>query len=452
MEALFEKVKAACKQRLPEHTYKMWIEPIRFSGSDEDRIILSAPNVYIKKRLLDQYADLIQLELLNAAGKNISFQVDILNHKNKLESPNVNLLGRGPIQLGLPHLSIKPYSGRLLRRDFTFDQFVVSGNNDFAFSAALAHATRKQVDQPSLLLLSHTGMGKSHLAQAVGHHILSERPDERVFYLTAEDFTNEMVNSIRQGSIDQFKKKYRDQCDILLIEDIHFLSGKVKTQDELSATLDYLNDTGKKVIFSSCYAPVEIPKISDHLRSRLSSGLITRIESPSFRTRVRILQKKAKAKGIQLPMEVCHYLAGELSENIRQLESGLIGVATKSSLLGIEIDLNLAESVVKHIACQRESISIDSIKALVCRQYGISEKDICSKSRKQEITRPRQIAMYLTRKYTDSPLQTIGQSYNRYHATVLHAVNTIELEIKGNSVVKQQIELLSNKLEQGNRS
>jgi chromosomal replication initiator protein len=448
MEALFEKVKAACKKRLPAHSFQMWIEPIKYSNSDSNRITLSAPNFYLKKRLQGQYADLILSELKNVTGNAYTLQVEILDGKGKSTLEPTGLLPKSPIQLGLPNIQIRPHCGRLLRRDFTFDQFVVSGNNDFAFSAALAHATRKQTDQHTLMLLAQTGMGKSHLSQAIGHHILSEQPEERVFYMTAEDFTNEMVQSLRHGSIDQFKKKYRDQCDILLVEDVHFLSGKTRTQDELSATLDYLHDTGKKIIFSSCYAPVDIPKISDQLRSRLSSGLITRIESPSFRTRVRILQKKAKAKGVNLPVEVCHYLAAELSEDVRQLESGLIGVTAKSSLLGKEIDLKLAESVVRDIAHQRKRITIDSIKDLVCTQFGISVKDISSKSRKQQITRPRQIAMYLSRKYTDTPLQAIGQSYNRYHATVLHAINAVELEIKESSALKHQVELLANKIEQ----
>jgi chromosomal replication initiator protein len=426
----------------------MWIEPIQYSNSDSNQITLNAPNFYLKKRLQGQYADLILSELKNATGNNFTLQVEILDSKGKSASEPTTPQHNGPIQLALPNIQFRPHCGRLLRRDFTFEQFVVSGNNDFAFSAALAHATRRQTDQHTLMLLSQTGMGKSHLSQAIGHHILTERPEERVFYMTAEDFTNEMVQSLRQGSIDQFKKKYRDQCDILLVEDVHFLSGKTRTQDELAATLDYLHDTGKKIIFSSCYAPVEIPKISDQLRSRLSSGLITRIESPSFRTRVRILQKKAKAKGVTIPVEVCHYLAAELSEDVRQLESGLIGVTAKSSLLGKEIDLKLAESVVRDIAHQRRNITIDSIKELVCAQFGISVKDISSKSRKQQISRPRQIAMYLSRKFTDSPLQAIGQSYNRYHATVLHAINTVELEIKGNSAFQQQVELLQNKLEQ----
>lgn len=206
MEALFEKVKAACKKRLPGHSYQMWIEPIQYSNIDSNRITLSAPNFYLKKRLQGQYADLILSELKNATGNNFTLQVEILDGKGKSASEPTAPPQKGPVQLALPNFQIRPYSGRLLRRDFTFDQFVVSGNNDFAFSAALAHATRKQTDQHTLMLLSQTGMGKSHLSQAIGHHILAERPEERVFYMTAEDFTNEMVQSLRQGSIDQFKK------------------------------------------------------------------------------------------------------------------------------------------------------------------------------------------------------------------------------------------------------
>ncbi|MDX9787016.1 MAG: chromosomal replication initiator protein DnaA [Desulfobacterales bacterium] len=449
MDSLFQKVKAACKQQLPTHAFKMWIEPIEFSNIESNQLILGAPNFYIKRRFQDQFAGLVLSEWEHATGMRMSLQVDVLKNNGKQAVEPTGAEPKAPIQLALPGIQVKPFSGRLLRRDFTFDQFVVGTNNDFAFSAALAHASRKVMDQNPLMLLSQTGMGKSHLSQAVGHHILSERPHERVFYMTAEDFTNEMVQSLRQDCIDKFKKKYRDHCDVLLLEDVHFLSGKTRTQSELAATLDYLSDTGKKIIFSSCFSPVEIPKISDSLRSRLSSGLITRIDTPNFRTRVRILQKKAKAKNLNIPDDVIHYLAGELSENVRQLESGLIGVSAKSSLLSKEIDLDLAESVVKHITSQRQTITVESIKQLVCKQFGISAADIASKSRKQHISRPRQIAMYLSRKYTDSPLQTIGRSFNRYHATVLHAVNLVESGIKDSGVLKQQVNYLVDKLERG---
>jgi chromosomal replication initiator protein len=189
--------------------------------------------------------------------------------------------------------------------------------------------------------------------------------------------------------------------------------------------------------------------MSDQLRSRLSGGLISGIDPPDFRTRVRILQKKALRNGYHLPEEIIHYLAGELSENVRQLESGLIGVTAKSALLGTPIDLNLATGVVKNIARQSKNITIETIKKLVCKQYNVTLKDIVSNSRKQAIVRPRQIAMYLARRYTDSPLQVIGKSFNRYHATALHSINTVERELKANIAFKRQVEYLSQKLETG---
>jgi chromosomal replication initiator protein len=200
-------------------------------------------------------------------------------------------------------------------------------------------------------------------------------------------------------------------------------------------------ESGKKIIFSSCCLPAEIPKLNDKLRSRLSCSLISNIDPPDFRTRVRILQKKAKHNGHKLPEDVIHYLAGELTEDVRQLESGLIGVTAKSSLLGTQIDLMLAESIVKNIK--------DAIKKLVCKYYSISIADIVSSSRKQSIVRPRQIAIYLSRRYTDSPLQTIGRSFNRYHATALHSIGAVERGLKENGPMQKQVEFLCSRLESG---
>ena len=258
-------------------------------------------------------------------------------------------------------------------------------------------------------------------------------PRDRIYYITAEDFSNEMVRAFRHNAIDKFKEKYRNQCDVLLLEDVHYLSGKERTQIELALTLDTLFESGKRIIFSSCYLPAEIPKLNDKLRSRLSCGLISAIEPPNFRTRVRILQKKVGVYDYRLPENVIHYLAGELTDDVRQLESGLNGVAAKSSLMGIPVDVQLAESVVKNIVRQRKRITIEVIKKLVCKYYNVSLEDIISKSRKQNFVRPRQMAIYLSRRFTDAPLQTIGKSFNRYHATALHSINCIERGLKQDS-------------------
>ena len=292
-------------------------------------------------------------------------------------------------------------------------------------------------------------MGKSHLAQAVGHHILSEHPSDRVYYMTAEDFSNEMVYAYKYGSINAFKEKYRTQCDVMLLEDVHYLRGKERTQVELALTLDTLFEAGKKIIFSSCYLPADIPKLDDKLRSRLSCGIISNIDPPDFRTRVRILHKKATLNGCKIPETVIHYLAGELTEDVRQLESGLIGVTAKSLLLGEPIDLKLAESVTKNIVHQRKNITVDVIKKMVCKHYSISISDIVSSSRKQSFVRPRQIAIYLSRRYTDTSLQAIGRSFNRYHATALHSINAIERKLKENGLMQKQMQFLCQKIEGG---
>ena len=444
MKAIWQQVKTAIKSRIPGHSFRMWIEPLELSNCDKGTLVLCSPNFFSKKRVLDNYGALIESELSLISDKPCRLVVKLSEAKAYSGSKSEDTS-----QLSLPRLNVRPHNGRFLRKDFTFDHFVVGGNNDFAYSASLSLASRRNAVQNALFLLSETGMGKSHLSQAIGHYILSEHPSDRVYYMTAEDFSNEMVSAYRHDTISRFKKKYRDQCDVLLLEDVHYLGGKERTQIELALTLDTLFESGKKIIFSSCYLPAEIPKLNDKLRSRLGCGLISSIDPPNFRTRVRILQKKASLNGYAIPEDILTYLASELTDDVRQLESGLIGVAAKSSLLGIPIDLSLAESVVKNIARRRKRITIDVIKKLVCKYYRISIKDMVSSSRKQSIVRPRQIAIYLARKYTDSPLQAIGKSFNRYHATALHSIGAVERGLKENGPVKKQVEFLCKKIESG---
>jgi chromosomal replication initiator protein len=356
---------------------------------------------------------------------------------------------QAPQQLPLPNITVQPHYGRLLRQDFTFDQFVVGKNNDFAYSAALALAAQNSFQQHALFLLSKTGMGKSHLSQAIGHHIMHESPAERVYYMTAEDFTSEMVASYKTNTINRFKKKYHKNCDVLLLEDVHYLSGKERTQIELAHTLDSLFNENKKIIFSSCYRPAEIPKLSETLRSRLSSGLISNIDPPKFKTRIRILEQYAKRNNWCIPKDVITYLASELTYDVRQLKSGLVGVASKASLLGRKIDIGLAAGVVKNMVQQSRNITIGSIKTLICKYYNVTPKDLVSRSRKQAIVRPRQVAIYLARRYTDQPLQAIGKSFNRYHATALHAIGTVEKGIRQGGPLQGHVEYLSQKIESG---
>ena len=444
MEAVWEKVKSAIKQHIPDHSFKMWLEPLNVSQTDKGNWVVYCPNFFSRKRVQGLYGEMIKNAIQHSTGQDCELKFEISSR-----AATTNKTNGGNSQRQLPTENSHPSSGHFLRRDFTFERFVVGGNNDFAYSASLAMASRKQTQQNSLFLLSKTGMGKSHLSQAIGNHVLSIFPKERVFYTTAENFSNEMVQAYRHDDINKFKSKYRNQCDVLLLEDVHYLSGKERTQIELALALDTLFESGKRILFSSCYLPADIPKLNDELRSRLSYGIISSIDPPNFRTRVRILHKKLVVNGYRLPEDVSHYLAGELTDDVRQLESGMNGVAAKSSLLGIPIDLNLAASVVKNIVCQRKRITIDVIKKLVCKYYNVSLEDVISPSRKQNYVRPRQMAIYLSRHYTDAPLQSIGKSFNRYHATALHSINCIERGIKQKSSIRKQVGFFRNKLESG---
>ncbi len=445
MEKYWKKIKSTLKNTIPLHSFRMWIEPLVVSGDDGGELFIECPNAFSLRRVQEQYSHLIRTEIERLTGQTCQFRV--ANGRNA--SPGTHdALALDP-QLSLPEIKRHVSTGRFLRRDFTFDQFVVGRNNDFAYSASLSLASNRQTPQNCLYLLSNTGLGKSHLTQAIGHHILDAYPQERVYYTTAEDFSNEMVAAFRNDSLEQFKGKYRSQCDVLLLEDVHLLGGKERTQQELSATLDTLFESGKKIIFSSCYCPSDIPRLTDKLRSRFAYGLISNIEPPNFGTRVRILEKKADRKSLQVPRDVVHYLASELSDDIRQLESGLLQVAAKSSLLGCVVDLKLAESVIRNIVRKRKTITINVIKKIVCRHYGVAPKDLVSRSRKQSIVRPRQVAIFLSRRYTDAPLQTIGKSFNRYHATALHSINTIEKGLRDNAALRKQVAYISKKLETG---
>jgi chromosomal replication initiator protein len=452
MESVWEKVKASIRENTPSHAYHMWIEPLKFIKSTGDRMVLACPNSFIRKRIIEHFGDMIQKEIHHVAGP-VNFLLEVAhgngngngNGGAKSDRLRNDTQGR---QLLLPKID-RPKNGRMLRRDFTFDRFVVGKNCEFAYAASLSLASQKSPSHNALFLLSPIGMGKSHLAQAAGHQILSMFPGERVFYITAEDFTNEMVAAFKDSSISEFKNRYRSCCDVLLLEDIHLLSNRTRTQEELALILDDLYESGRKIIYSSNTPLSSIPKMSEKLKSRIAQSLISEIEPPDFRTRVRILQYKARERSIRISDDILEYIASLLTDNVRMLESGLMGVATKSCLLGVPVDLHLAESVIRNIANTQKTINLDLIKKTVCAEFNISVKDIESASRKQIHVRPRQIAMYLSRRHTDQPIQVIGQSFRRYHATVIYAINAMEKEMRLKGELYRQVEIIEGKLLNG---
>lgn len=458
MESFWKEVKSRMKNSLPDHSYRMWIEPIHYTGVDNNVITLSCPNSFSKKRIKDNYLAGLEAEFTTLGCSGVSIELDAggAGCSGKTKKSDTGIISMPvkkrinvPRQMTLPGLKLAHETGRMLKKDYTFDHFVVGDNNDFAYSASLSLAQGANNGNGVLYLLSDTGLGKSHLSQAVGHHVMNQGTDARGFYITAEDFTNEMVSSLKNNRVNEFKDKYRKKCDVLILEDIHFLSGKDAIQKELAMTLDYLLDAEKKLIFSGCYLPDDIPKMNVQLKSRLTQGLITRIDSPDFKTRVKILRTKSKLRGYRIPLDVTDYIAQELCDNVRQLESGLAGVAARSALLGDKIDIGLARTVLANIHKSKKVVTVDAIKKLVCREFNVTEADIVSKSRKKKIVKPRQIAIFLARKYTDQPLKKIGKSFNRYHATAIYSINAVEKAMKQQGTFLEQLKYLNNKIESG---
>jgi chromosomal replication initiator protein len=444
LETTWDQAKTRIHEKMPHHSFMLWVEPLVCLSQQDKEIVLGCPSSFFKNWVARHYLGVIQGELEGVWGKpcRISLELCDKHDGNGDKRPAYD-------QLVLPHIRDREYMPSPLHRDFTFDQFVVGICNNFAYNAALSLACTERINHNPLYLLSNIGLGKSHLSQAVGHHILKKDPTMRVCYVTAEEFTNAMIRALRHDRIEEFKERYRRQCDVLLLEDVQFLSGKVKTQGELACTLDALLEAEKKLIFTGTYLPGDIPKMDEKLTSRLSAGVISNIESPDYDTRVRILKKKASVKQIAISKDVIHYLASELTQNVRQLESGLIGVAAKASLLDLPIDVGLARSVVKNIVRGSQEITVERIQRLVCKHYKLTMEEFLSRSRKRSIAQPRQIAMYLARRYTGQSLQAIGRSFNRYHATALYAVGAVERLIREKGAVRKQVEFLSQRLESG---
>lgn len=462
MKSIWKKVKADLKSQIPANNYMMWIDPLDLGACGNQHVVLECPNHFSKKWIEGYYSEMIKAGLNRICGKAVQVSFEVANghsrHTITQKQDTLAVTNKGQKarrtdkQLTLPNSHVRPRTGRLLKNDFTFDTFVVGTNNDFAYSAVLSLGSQNNAVNRPLFLTSRPGMGKSHLTQALGHYTLGAKPSTRVYYITAEDFSNEMVYAFNTKTINQFKEKYRAGFDILLLDDIHSLAGKERTQSELAMVLDYMLEADKKVLFTGCCLPGEIPKVNEQLKSRLSCGLITTMDAPDFRMRVRILRKKSQINGYSIPDDVIEYLADNLTDDVRQLESGLNGVAMKSSLLGVPVDQDLARSIVKNMVVQQRKITLELIKKLVCKEYGVLAKDIDSRSRQQRVTWPRQVAIYLSRRLTDHSLKSIGRNYNRYHATVIHSINAVENAMKQKQSVSQEVNYLVNKIEEGKYS
>jgi chromosomal replication initiator protein len=312
----------------------------------------------------------------------------------------------------------------------------------------MAMANSQQLSNQSVFLLSQTGLGKSHLSHAVGNYLHFQRPDLRVQYVTAEQFANEMIFSLKHGSIEAFKNKFRTGCDVLLLEKVEFLSGKEKVQSELVYTLDELMDRGKKVLCTGNAVPRDIPKLSNELQSRLGGIMMAPIERPDFSTRIEIIKRKSSIENIKLPMDVVEFLADKITTDVRQIESCLVGMIAKTNILGIPLTLDLARDVTQTMLDRLPKITVSHIQQVICASFQISMDDLISVSRRKELAMARKIGMYLSRQYTTESLANIGKSFKRSHSSVIYAVNGLSKEVEeANSKLRRHVEYVSRRLE-----
>lgn len=414
------------------NTFFKNIVPLKIHLND---LILLAPSDFNKDILENRYLHLIEdaISQLSLKKYNIKF---VLSEKEvaDLNSDSTDLNYR----VLSPNLNPK----------YTFDTFVIGNSNRFAHAACVAVAESPAKAYNPLFLYGGVGLGKTHLMHAIGHHIVSQKKDSKVVYVSSEKFTNELINSIKDDKNEEFRNKYRN-VDVLLIDDIQFIAGKERTQEEFFHTFNTLHEANKQIIISSDRPPKDIPTLEDRLRSRFEMGLITDIQAPDFETRIAILRKKAQLERIDVPNEVMSYIAKNIKSNIRELEGALTRVVAYSSLSNRVISFDLATEALKDIitTSKNEEINVLRIKEKVSSVFNLKMEDFNSKKRTRSIAYPRQIAMYLTRELTDLSLPKIGEEFGgRDHTTVIHAHDKVSKDIEESEEIKTKIDKIISDL------
>jgi chromosomal replication initiator protein len=445
MTTIWEEIKDQIRGVIPEKSFSLWINPLTLLEQSDDAIVLGCPNKFSLNWVTENYIPLFQENLDRMGEKNCKLALRVVSPSS---APPPALV-EDPRQLTLPNIPSNENGGpRALNQDFTFDRFVVGRCNEFAYAASKALAIEGQFPCSSLFIVAKTGLGKSHLSQATAHALLESNPRLKVIYITAEDFVNEMIFALKNHRIDEFKNKYRRSCDVLLLEEIHFLSGKEKTQLELGYTLDALANDRKRIIFTSSLLPKDIPHLNRDLASRLTSGIITTLDTPDYETRVKIIERKSSEHGLALSHEIFHLLAKDLTGDVRQMESALRCLKAKADLMKAIIDPDLAKEILLCHMPSQKLLTLEDVKAMVCQYFKIDPALLSSKSRKKIHAYPRNVYVYLCRQHTDRTVEEIGRSLSRNHSTVLYASEVIEHKMKMDKRVKNQIEFLSTKLKE----
>ena len=437
---IWEDVQPALKEQLGANTYETWFSAIQVKEKNAHTLIIETPDDFFKNWFEDHFLKSVNERIKALSATDIYIEVAVSDAPAPRHTPPPNE------PLAEPRTP-KPQTVSLNPR-FSFDNFVVGPSNRFAYSACLAVAESPAKAYNPLFIYGHVGLGKTHLMQAITHEIQKKSPNSTCCYISSEKFTNELIDAIRHRSTAQFRQKYRG-IDVLLIDDIHFLAGKESTQEEFFHTFNTLHNNHKQIIISSDRPPKEIANLEERLSSRFAWGLITDIQPPDFETRVAILRKKIEREPVDVPDGVINFIAEQIKTNIRELEGALIRVLAYSLLEEKPITLEMAKIVLKDMVNSTvKIISIEMIQKAVADFFNISSTELKAKSRSRNILRPRQIAMYLSRKLTNLSLPEIGKSFSgKDHTTVLHSYKKIEEDLQADPGLRNDVDQLLTTLQ-----
>jgi chromosomal replication initiator protein len=432
------------RSMLSPDTYNLWFAPLRVCGQDNNTLLLEVANDFCEVWLKDNYMSLLEDVVAVASGRQLQIKFRVGS-----SAP------AAPADLSAKSKSVELASERTLppqepvfNPKNTFDTFVVGNNNNFAYAAALAVAQAPGKSYNPLFLYGGVGLGKTHLLHAIGHHVTANKKGARVAYVSSEKFTNEYIDGIQNNQLVKFRKKYR-QTDVLLIDDIQFLAGKERIQEEFFHTFNALHEGHKQIVLTCDRPASEIQNLEHRLVSRFEWGLVTDLQPPDVEMRLAILHKKAQLMGVELPEEIINFLANRIRTNIRRLEGALIRVASFAALTGKKLSVEVIEGLLREVLHEegRHSVSIELIQKRVAEHFDIRLADMTSKRRPESIAFPRQIAMFLARQMTDTSLTAIGEAFGgRDHGTVLHACRLVKDRMEVDANVRQVVSYLEKQL------
>jgi chromosomal replication initiator protein len=447
---IWSRITTDARSVLPEQTYRTWLSSTEAVSLSEDTLVVAAPTKFAVEWIEDKYGGLLRDLCQRQIGRALHLRFEYQGTDERLEFPEIRASEPPPTIPAAAAQAPRPSPAKSLNERYTFDRFVVGGNSELAAAACKRVASAPAKAYNPLFIWGDTGLGKTHLMQAIGHAIRDAYPEKEIAYVPSEQFTNEMIAAIQGGHTALFRQRYR-QIDVLLVDDVHFIGNKEGTQEEFFHTFNSLYDAHKQIVVTSDRPPPEIPGLQERLVSRFEWGLVTDIKAPDLETRAAILRQKAVEDALEIGDDVIEYVARNRRTSVRQLEGALIKLLAYSSLTRREITLEMARDA---LGTTRDAddfglthVSPETIRERVAESWGVTIDALVSKRRTRAVVVPRQVAMYLIKNLLDMPYSDIGQLFGgRDHSTVIHAVNKVEAEMAADPVFRSRVRRLHEDL------